>query len=236
MQVAIRLAGSGASRRRSRPPTNLGTGWSLLCPARDGRRLTSSMGDLRRSPPTNLLNAAARASRAHCRRATSTGTSSSQSDTSNSARPFGGRDRLAAVLITPRPGVDPKGLLETLRTVGNQAVNLRSGGQAKNASGRLLAYLEWTGDAVRMLGNQISNGDLTSLVLTSRHAQLLGGVGNMTSTETEVQRVVNGLVLRELDERVAAFEETVAELRRRLGAWKASATSSPTRVSTSTIR
>ena len=110
------------------------------------------------------------------------------------------------MLVTPRPGVDPKGLLETLRTVGNQAVNLRGGGQAKNAYGRLPAYLEWTSDAVRMLGNQISNGDLTSLVLTSRHAQLLGGVGNMTSTETEVQRVVNGLVSRELDERVAAFE------------------------------
>jgi hypothetical protein len=124
------------------------------------------------------------------------------------------------MLITPRPGVDPKGLLETLRNLRNRVVSLRGGGQAGNAYGRLLAYLEWTSEAVGMLGNQISSADLASLVLTSRYAHLLGGVGNMTSVETEVQRVVNGLVSLELDERAAVFDAAVTELERRRSVWE----------------
>jgi hypothetical protein len=74
---------------------------------------------------------------------------------------------------------------------------------------RLLAYLEWTSTAVRMLGYQVSDGDLNRLVLNERYKLLLSGVGTMTSTEMEVQRVVNGLISLELDERMAAFEAAI---------------------------
>jgi hypothetical protein len=44
------------------------------------------------------------------------------------------------------------------------------------------------------------------LVLTERYRLLLAGLaGTMTSTERPVQRVLNGLVSLELDERVADF-------------------------------
>jgi rRNA-processing protein FCF1 len=73
-----------------------------------------------------------------------------------------------------------------------------------------------------MLGNQISNGDLDRLVLTERYRLLLAGlVGTMTSTEQQVQRVVNGLVSLELDERVADFEAALKALQGQIARWSA---------------
>jgi hypothetical protein len=64
---------------------------------------------------------------------------------------------------------------------------------ARNAYERLLAYIEWTSAAVRMLGSQVSNSDLDRLVLTERYRLLLAGLaGTMTSTERPVQRALNG--------------------------------------------
>ncbi len=95
--------------------------------------------------------------------------------------------------------------------------NLRGGGgAARNAYERLLAYVEWTSAAVRMLGNQVSNSDLDRLVLTERYRLLLSGLaGTMTGTERPVQRVLNGLVSLELDERVEDFEAAVKALQAR---------------------
>src|ERR1700685_4552828 len=95
------------------------------------------------------------------------------------------------MLVTPRPGVSRANLLKALQSVYTDAYNLRGGGgPARNAYERLLAYVEWTNSAVRMLGNQVSTSDLDRLVLTERYRLLLAGlVGTMTSTEQPVQRV-----------------------------------------------
>jgi PIN domain len=110
-----------------------------------------------------------------------------------------------------------------LQSVYTDAYNLRGGGGAvQNGYERLLAYVEWTSEAVRMLGNQIGNGDLDRLVLTERYRLLLAGlVGTMTSTERSVQRVVNGLVSLELDERVADFEAAIKSLQGQIARWSA---------------
>ena len=63
--------------------------------------------------------------------------------------------------------------------------------------------------------------NLDVLVLTERYKLLLSGVGTMTSTEMEVQRVVNGLVSLELDERVGAFDAAVQALDQRIKRWSA---------------
>jgi len=126
------------------------------------------------------------------------------------------------MLVTPRPGVNRENLLKTLQSVHTDAYNLRGGGAARNAYERLLAYVEWTSTAVRMLANQISSGDLDHLVLTGRYRLLLAGlVGTMTSTEQPVQRVVNGLVSLELDERVADFEAAIKALQGQIARWSA---------------
>ena len=71
-----------------------------------------------------------------------------------------------------------------------------------------------------MLGNQVSDGDLDRLVLTERYRLLLAGLaGTMTSTEQPVQRVVNGLVSLELDERVADFEAAIKALQSQIARW-----------------
>jgi hypothetical protein len=124
------------------------------------------------------------------------------------------------VLVAPRPGVNRENLLKTLQSVCTDVYNLRDGGgAARNAYERLLAYVEWTSAAVRMLGNQVSDGDLDRLVLTERYQLLAGLAGTMTSTEQPVQRVVNGLVSLELDERVADFEAAIKALQSQIARW-----------------
>jgi rRNA-processing protein FCF1 len=125
------------------------------------------------------------------------------------------------MLVTPRPGVNRDNLLKSLQSVHGEAFNLRGGGGAANAHKRLLAYLEWTSSAVRMLGNQISDPDLRHLVLTKRYELLLAGVGTLSSAEMEVQRVVNGLVSLELNERVEAFETAIKALDTQIKRWSA---------------
>lgn len=120
--------------------------------------------------------------------------------------------------MTPRPGVSSGNLLSSLRSVRNAIFNLRGGGP-QGAHKRLLAYLEWSSDTVRMLGNQIIDADLDRLVLTRRHELLLSGVGSMTGTEMEVQRVVNGLVSLELDQRIDAFDQAIKELEEQANRW-----------------
>jgi hypothetical protein len=127
------------------------------------------------------------------------------------------------VLVTPRPGVSRENLLQTLQSLHTEVFNLRGGGGPSTADKRLLAYLEWTSSAARVLGNQIAAADLDYLVLTDRYRLLLSGVaGTLTSTETEVQRVVNGLVSLELDERVAAFDAVVKALQAQIQRWSGS--------------
>jgi rRNA-processing protein FCF1 len=126
------------------------------------------------------------------------------------------------MLVTPRPGVNRENLLKTLQSVHTDVYNLRGGGAARNAYERLLAYVEWTSTAVRVLGNQVSNCDLDRLVLTERYRLLLAGlVGTATSTELPVQRVVNGLVSLELDERVADFGAAIKALQGQIARWSA---------------
>ena len=126
------------------------------------------------------------------------------------------------MLVAPRPGVNRENLLKTLQSVCTdvQPAWWRRG--SPNAYERLLAYVEWTSAAVRMLGTQVSDGDLDRLVLTERYRLLLAGLaGTMTSTEQPVQQVVNGLVSLELDERVADIEAAIKALQSQIARWSA---------------
>ena len=64
------------------------------------------------------------------------------------------------MLITPRPGVNRDNLLKSLQSVHDEVSKLSMDtGPTRNAYERLFAYLEWTNNAVRMLGSQISQGE-----------------------------------------------------------------------------
>lgn len=123
------------------------------------------------------------------------------------------------MLITPRPGTNRENLLKSLQYVQGEVFNLRGGGGGRNAQERVLAYLDWTNNAVRMLDGQIGDSDLNHLVLTGRYKLLLSTAGTLTSMDTPTQRVVNGLVAQELEERVKAFDEAVETLQREIRRW-----------------
>jgi len=124
------------------------------------------------------------------------------------------------MLITPHPGANRDNLLKALQSVQGELSNLVSGaGNAQNAQERVLAYLKWTNSAVRMLGTQISPSDLNHLVLTDRYKLLLTVAGTMTGTDTPTKAFLNGLVARELEERVTAFNEAVKTLERQITRW-----------------
>jgi len=117
------------------------------------------------------------------------------------------------MLLTPRPGVGLDDLIQTLESAHTEAFNLRGGGGAQTAHKRLLAYLEWAGRAARMLRDRVSDKDLASLVSTRRYELLLASAGTLTSSDIEVQRVVNDLVSQELNERVADFEAAIKTMK-----------------------
>jgi hypothetical protein len=120
------------------------------------------------------------------------------------------------MLITPAPGVDRETLRRALASVHQDVSNIEGGGP-HTAHERLLAYLDWTSSAVRMLGNQISIADVDRLILTRRYELLLSGVGQLGGSATE--RVVNGLVNLELSQRVAAFDEALRALDSQIERW-----------------
>jgi rRNA-processing protein FCF1 len=123
------------------------------------------------------------------------------------------------MMITPRPGTSLDNLVTSMQSVHSEAFNLRSGGGARSAYQRLLAYLEWAGRSGRMLHNQISESDLAALVLTKRYEILLASFGGMASDEREVQRVVNDLVSQELDLRVTDLDEAIKTLQSERVRW-----------------
>lgn len=125
------------------------------------------------------------------------------------------------MLITLRPGVNRENLLNALQSVYTDVFNLRAGGgPGRTAHDRLLAYIEWTNSAVRMLDGQISSEDLDRLVLTDRYRLLVSGSAvSLTGTDVQVQRAVNEWVSLELDARVAGFEAVIKELQGRIARW-----------------
>ncbi|MFF3256422.1 PIN domain-containing protein [Actinacidiphila glaucinigra] len=120
------------------------------------------------------------------------------------------------MLITPRPGANRENILSVLQTVHTAAMNARSAGQP-SAYDWLLHYLEWAAYSARALRSQVSDADLTALVLTPRHDTLLNGAGHLGGTHQ--QRLVNLLVDQELAERVETLESAIDLLQARISRW-----------------
>jgi hypothetical protein len=109
-------------------------------------------------------------------------------------------------------------LQKTLREQHSAVLNVWSGHQGP-AQDRLHAYLEWATSAVQHLGNQIIRADLDRLVLTPGYERLLSVAGRLTSFEVGTQRVLNGMLSLELQQRVAAFEAAYKVLDEQIHRW-----------------
>lgn len=124
------------------------------------------------------------------------------------------------VLVTCLPGTDRGSVRNTLNTQHTTVLNLRGGG-AGSAYDRLLAYLDWANVAASTLSRLVSAVDVDRLVLTPRYHLLVAGLGTMAGTES--QRVVNGLVSAELDQRTTAFEQAIKALDEQIERWSITA-------------
>lgn len=125
--------------------------------------------------------------------------------TINELEPWVASGQTGVMLITPRPGTNRRLLRELLGQVHLDVTNLAGGGGPGKAQDRVGVYLEWVTSAVQRLGNQISAADLDRLVLTPGYDRLLAVAGTMTSDDTGTQRVLNGMVRLELNQRAEAL-------------------------------
>lgn len=103
--------------------------------------------------------------------------------------------------LTPVPGRDRKQLIDTLRNIQTNLVNVRSKSTVR--SDLFLHYSIWADESVRILRGQVREADLDRLILTRRYWAL------QTSTaSTDIGTIVD----LEIDERRVALEAAIAEL------------------------
>ncbi|MFH8362723.1 PIN domain-containing protein [Streptomyces anulatus] len=122
------------------------------------------------------------------------------------------------MIVTPVPGTHRDNVLSALRSVSLAVGNLDSQHHS-SAYGRLLAYLEWANDSLRLLVGQISASDIDRLIRTRMYQSLLDGVGHLAGSDQ--QRLVNGLFANEVRERVVALEAAVGAFQRQMRRWPA---------------
>jgi hypothetical protein len=120
------------------------------------------------------------------------------------------------MLITPRPGAHRDSIHKAIQRVQLEASNLRGAGP-HTAYQRLLQYLEWVTDAVRILQDQVSAADVDRLIQTRRYYALLGACGTLAGSDQ--QRLVNGLVDQELADRDAALGAALTTLNEHISRW-----------------
>jgi hypothetical protein len=114
------------------------------------------------------------------------------------------------VLVTLYPGANRDDVLRTLRDIQSAAQN--AGNAHGPAQARLAAYLEWATNSIRMLEHRVSAADINGLVLTRSYDRLLAAAGSLTGEDIGTQRVLNGLVSHELQQRSQALDEAIRDL------------------------
>ena len=80
------------------------------------------------------------------------------------------------------------------------------------AQARLAAYLEWATNSIRMLEHRVSAADIDRLVLARGYDRLLAAAGSLTGEDTGTQRVLNGLVNNEIQQRSQVLDEAIRDL------------------------
>lgn len=120
------------------------------------------------------------------------------------------------MLITPRPGADREIVRQVLRRA-RQSAGAVWDTSPQSAHERLLQYLEWATGAARILGAQVRDEDVDRLVLTRRYHALLAYCGTLASSSQE--RLVNGLVNLELEDRLRAFAHAEEDLDALIARW-----------------
>jgi PIN domain-containing protein len=121
------------------------------------------------------------------------------------------------MLVTPYPGANRDDVLSTLRDLKSAAQN--AGNVHGPAQDHLTSYLEWATNSVQMLEHRISAADIDRLVLTRGYDRLLAAAGTLTGADMSTQRVLNGLVSHELQQRAQALDAAIQDLDAQIRRW-----------------
>ena len=125
------------------------------------------------------------------------------------------------MLVTLYPGADRDDVLRTLREIESVAhnANQHSEFHGSKAYSRLTSYLEWATTSVRMLEHRVSEADVGRLVCTRGYERLVAAVGSLTAADIGTQRVLNGLVDHEINQRTEALLEAIKDLDEQIRRW-----------------
>ncbi|MDO3700296.1 PIN domain-containing protein [Micromonospora sp. C28SCA-DRY-2] len=107
------------------------------------------------------------------------------------------------------PGVDRNNLHASLASLLNTATIIR-GGTSRPMMRPVFSYLDWANEVRRQLRNQGSAADLDRLAPADRYQLLLSTAASLQGDQLDAERVLNGLLAMELDERISAFTEANA--------------------------
>jgi hypothetical protein len=121
------------------------------------------------------------------------------------------------VLVTIYPGANRDDVLSTLRDIASKVHD--AGNAHGPAHARVAAYLEWATNSVRMLERRVRTADIDRLVLTRGYDRLLATAGTLTGADISTQRVLNGLVNHEIQQRSQALEEAIRDLDAQARKW-----------------
>ncbi|MFE1230621.1 PIN domain-containing protein [Streptomyces sp. NPDC058745] len=86
-----------------------------------------------------------------------------------------------------------------------------------SAHSRLVTYLNWANESVRVLSSQITSRDIDKLIRTRMYQSLLDGVGHLAGSSAE--GLVNGLISFEVRQRVDSLSEAVDAFEAQLRRW-----------------
>lgn len=114
------------------------------------------------------------------------------------------------MLVAIYPGANRDDVLSTLRDIASKVHD--AGNVHGPAHARVTAYLEWATNSVRMLEHRVSTADIDRLVLTRGYERLLATAGTLTGADVGTQRVLNGLVDHEIQQRSQTLEEATRDL------------------------
>ena len=121
------------------------------------------------------------------------------------------------MLVTLYPGANRDDVLRVLRDIQSAVQN--AGNVHGPAQARLAAYLEWATNSVRMLEHRVSSADVDRLVLTRSYDRLLTAAGNLAGEDIGPQRVLNGLVSNEIQQRSQILDEAIKDLHSQVQRW-----------------
>jgi hypothetical protein len=119
------------------------------------------------------------------------------------------------VIAKAHPLVDRGNLRAALEQHVADVTNVR--GFSGNAGDWLVRYLEWANDTAQGLHNMLLPEEVNRLVFTPTYSALLAAAG--TDMASLNQRVVNGLLRTELQQRAAAFEQLRNDVRDQIDRW-----------------